>query len=226
VVEVGAPPAQCTINGVESLELLAQIPDPNNPINLTVRVPAGGKLAERLRKSVAKDLLILAGLLFIEKDDNGKSSPIISPSIICKAVDEQYLNEVVVVGRFSSKSRQTDKTTVRPLAQSRAVRKGDEWEELTDWFPIRGYGSNNGGKSIMDRLHAADKGALAEVCGSLSQMTSKQGDPFIEVRARKLKLHGKSKAGLSSSSNPAKGKDVVGYEQEAYMSSEPDDMPY
>ena len=170
--------------------------------------------------------MILAGLLFIEKDDNGKSSPIISPSIICKAVDEQYLNEVVVVGRFSSKSRQTDKTTVRPLAQSRAVRKGDEWEELTDWFPIRGYGSNNGGKSIMDRLHAADKGALAEVCGSLSQMTSKQGEPFIEVRARKLKLHGKSKAGLSSSSNPAKGKDVVGYEQEAYMSSEPDDMPY
>ena len=226
MVEVGAPPAQCTSNGVESLELLAQIPDPNNPVNLTVRVPAGGKLAERLQKSVAKDLLILNGLLFIEKDDKGASNPVLQPSVICKAFENQYLNEVLIVGRFSGKSRQTPKTTIRCIAQNRAVRKDGEWKKLDDWFLVRGYGSNNGGRSMMDRLNDIQKGTLAEVCGPLSQNTSQSGEPFIEVKVRRLKIHSKAKGG--SSPNPAEGKDVTGYDDDEFRApqSEPDDMPY
>ena len=77
---------------------------------------------------------------------------------------------------------------------------------------------------MMDRLNDIQKGTLAEVCGPLSQNTSQSGEPFIEVKVRRLKIHSKAKGG--SSPNPAEGKDVIGYEQEAYMSSEPDDFPF
>ena len=216
MVSVGAAPTQVTSHGVESLELLAQVPDPNDPVNLTVRVRAGSKQAELLSTKTAGDLLILSGLLFLEE-----SHPVVTPAVICTATDQQYLNEVVLVGNLSKPGRQTDQTTLRSLGQSRPIRKGDEWEEHTDWFLIRGYSNKNGGSSIKDRLNDAPKGSLVEVAGTLSQRTSKSHESYVEVKARKFRVH--KKGGGGNAPNPAAGKQVVGYEADAFTGD--DDMP-
>ena len=195
---------------------MAQVPDPNDPVNLVVRVKAGTAAAGLLATKTAGDLLILSGLLFLEE-----SQPVIKPDVICTATDEQYLNEVFVVGNLAKPGRQTEKTSLRSLGQSRAVRKGDSWEETTDWFLIRGYASNNGGSSIKDRLNDAPKGSLVEVTGTLAQRTSQNNQIFVEVKARKLRVHKRGSGGEAP--NPAAGKQVVGYEADAFTSD--DDMP-
>lgn len=217
MVSVGAAPVQATINGVESLEFIAQVPDPNDPVNLTVRVKAGSKQAELLSTKTAGDLLILSGLLFLEE-----SAPVITPSVILTATDAQYLNEVLLVGHLAKPGRMTDKTSLRTMALSRPIRKNGEWEENTDWFLIRGYASKNGGSSIRDRLNDAPKGSLVEVVGTLTQRTSKTQEAFVEVKARKFRVH--KKGGGGGAPNPAAGKEVVGYDADAFTGDD-DDMP-
>ena len=216
VVSVGAAPTATTTDGVESLELIAQVPDPNDPVNLVVRVKAGSRQAELLQTKTAGDLLILSGLLFLED-----SQPVITPQVICPATDQQYLNEVVLVGNLAKPGRETEQTVLRSLGQSRPVMKNGTWEELTDWFLIRGYASKNGGTSIKDRLNDAAKGSLVEVTGTLSQRTSKSNETYVEVKARKFRVH--KRGGNGQSPNPAAGKNVVGYEADAFTSD--DDMP-
>ena len=193
------------------------MPDPNDPVNITVRVKSGSAAAGLLSTKTAGDLLILSGLLFLEE-----SQPVIQPAVICTATDEQYLNEVFVVGNLAKPGRQTEKTSLRSLGQSRAVRKGETWEETTDWFLIRGYASSNGGSSIKDRLNDAPKGSLVEVTGTLSQRLSHNKEAYVEVKARKLRVH-KRGGGGGQAPNPAAGKQVVGYEADAFTSD--DDMP-
>lgn len=216
MVSVGAAPTPTTTGGVESLELIAQVPDPNDPVNIVVRTKAGSRQAELLATKTAGDLLILSGLLYLED-----SQPVVTPQVICTATSEQYLNEIVLVGNLAKPGRQTEKTSLRSLGQSRHVRKADGWEEATDWFLIRGFASSNGGSSIKDRLNDAPKGSLVEVAGTLAQRKSQSGESYVEIKARKLKVH---KKGKGSAPNPAEGKPgVVGYEADAF--TEDDDMP-
>ena len=160
--------------------------------------------------------MIVSGVLHLED-----SQPILTPQVICKATEDQYFNEVVIVGNLSEKVRQAEKSCSRSMGESRPVRKGDDWEEHTDWFVVRGYASANGNSSIKDRLTNAPKGSLIQVNGALSQRTSKTNEPYVEVKARSLRVH---KRGGGSVPDPAADRDSVGYDHDSFTESQVD-MP-
>ena len=217
VCTVGAAPTTINADGVETLELLAQIPDPNDPVTLKVRAKPGSKQAELLKTKNSNDRLLLYGSVHLEE-----SLPVITPQVISNATNEQFINEVTLVGNLSKPGRETDKTVVRSVAHSRPIRKGNDWEERTDWFLVRGYENSNGGNSLKDRLIAAPKGSLVEVSGTISQRTSKTKEIYVELKARKLRVHKRGGGGNGGAPNPAEGLPVVGYEPEAFTQ---DDEP-
>ena len=161
--------------------------------------------------------MIVSGVLHLED-----SQPILTPQVICKATDEQYFNEVTLVGNLSGSVRPAEKSCSRSIGESRPVRKGTEWEELTDWFVVRGYGNTDDNSSIKDRLSGAAKGSLVQVNGALSQRTSKTKEPYVEVKIRRLRVHKRGGGGVP---DPAANKSgVVGYDHDSFTESQ-EDMP-
>jgi single-stranded DNA-binding protein len=132
--------------------------------------------------------------------------------VICDAHSDQYLNEVVVVGRIGGDVRlaESGKSACRSIAVNRYRKDPDSAEpiEETDWYPIRGFGLNK------DKLERCSKGALVQVAGVFSQMTSAKDEAYCEIRARSIRVH---RAG--SGGNPAAGTTAVGYDQESFMGS-------
>lgn len=218
-LSVGAPACLVKVGNDEVLEALAQIPDPNDPVTVRLRARPGTKQADLLQQKIAGDQLIVSGTLHLEE-----SMPVITPGVICKGADEQYFNEITLVGNLAKPGRQAEKSCSRSLGESRPIRNGDSWEEQTDWFIVRGYGSNDSSNSssLRDRLNNAVKGSLVQIAGTLSQRKSKEGDTYVEVKARRIRVH--KRGGGGGAPNPAEGKAVVGYDAEDFTGQH-DDMP-
>lgn len=216
-LSVGAPACLVQVGSVEVLETIAQIPDPNDPVSVRLRARPGSKQGDLLQQKIAGDQLIVSGQLHMED-----SMPVLTPGVICKGTDDQYFNEITLVGNLAKPGRQADKSCSRSLGESRPIRQNDGWQEQTDWWIVRGYGNNDGSSSLKDRLNNAPKGSLVQIAGTLSQRKNKEGNPYVEVKARRIRVH--KRGGGGSAPNPAEGKAVVGYDAEDFTGQH-DDMP-
>lgn len=189
IASLAAEPVVTSSTGRETLESFAQTTS-SEPCSFLLRTFPGSRHATFLSSCKAGHLLIIAGDLTLQDD-----TPIIYAHALCNASPEQYLNEVVLVGRIAGESKVTasGKSASRSLAVNRFV-KG---EEITDWWKIRGYG-----EYMLERLNKATKGSLVSVTGCLEQRTSQSQQTYPEIKIRSLKLHGKSKPRTSESNAP------------------------
>lgn len=180
IASLAAEPVICDSTGRETLESFAQTTS-GDPCSFLLRTFPGSRHATFLSSCKPGHLLIIAGDLTLQDD-----TPVIYAHALCNATPEQYLNEVVLVGRIAGENKVTasGKSASRSLAVNRFV-KG---EEVTDWWKIRGYG-----EYMLERLNKAAKGTLVSVTGCLEQRVNQNKQPYPEIKIRNLKLHGKSK---------------------------------
>lgn len=214
VVALTDQPTAGSVDGRELIQVRAAVQG-SQPVDVALQAIPGSAPGDALLSKQQGSLLIVSGEICLVNDGN---TPLITTGVICDAHPDQYLNEVVVVGHVGGETRaaQSGKSASRAIAVNRYRRSPDSEEpiEETDWFRIRGFGYN------LEKLERVSVGALLQVSGSLSQMTSAKGEPYCEVRARSIRVH-RNKGG---GGNPAAGTTAAGYDQEAYMGS-PDDMP-
>lgn len=217
IITLSDTPAPATADGKDFLQAHATVRG-SEPVNILLRAHANSVAAKALAEKAAGDHLVASGELALDQPDG--DLPIITAAVLCNAVDDQYLNEVVIVGRIGSDAKEAEsgKSTRRSVAVNRYLRNDDptatEPVEITDWFPIRAYGF------VKDRLESIDKGALVEVNGCFVQMTSATGSPYCEVKARYLRVH----RGSKGAANPAAGTSAAGYDHESFQ-GQPDEMP-
>lgn len=199
-----------TANGKEILEATAQTVH-SDPVSVAVRVIAGSNVASAFATKTKDQLLIISGDLILDENQ----VPVLYTRVICDAHPDQYLNEVMIVGRIAGEAKVTEsgKSASRSLAVNRYV----DGKEITDWFKIRGFGY------WRDRLEAVPKGALVSVAGFLDQRSNRDGGTYCEVKCRALRLHSKSKSG--GTANPAQGTTAAGYSSEDF-SGESESMPF
>jgi single-stranded DNA-binding protein len=214
IVALADQPSTTTVDGRELIRARAAVQG-SQPVDVALRAIPGSASGDALLSKQQGNLLIVSGEICLVNDGN---TPLVTTGVVCDAHDDQYLNEVVVVGHVGGETRaaQSGKSASRAIAVNRYRRSpgSDEPIEETDWFRIRGFGYN------LEKLERVNVGALLQVSGSLSQMTSAKGEPYCEVRARSIRIH-RNKGG---GGNPAAGTTAAGYDQESYMGN-PDDMP-
>jgi single-stranded DNA-binding protein len=195
-------------NGKESFSAPAEIPgDP--AVRVQLWIPATASALKQLQEAKPGDRLIASGPLSLTQDGN---LPRITALVICPATPDQYLSEAVIVGRIGSDAKvaESGKSAKRSVAVNRYRRhpETDETIEETDWYPVRAFGFN------MQKLERLAKGALVQVAGTLSQMTSAKGESYPELKARAISVHKGRKGGQG---DPAKGTKASGYDSEAFM---------
>lgn len=200
-----------TASGKEILESTAQTVH-SDPASLVVRVIAGSNVASAFAAKKTDQLLIVSGDLILDENQ----SPILYARVICDAHDDQFLNEVMIVGRIAGEAKITEsgKSASRSLAVNRYV----EGKEVTDWFKVRGFGY------WRDRLENAPKGALVSVAGFLDQRSNREGGTYCEVKCRALRLHSKAKG--AAAANPAQGTTAAGYATEDFSGESAESMPF
>lgn len=214
VVVLKDDPTQHTDNGREFVTAAAEIPSSQRPIPVLVRAYGDSAAANALleRKSGAR--LLVSGDVALSKSDEAADpdrkepeQPIITATVVCPGYDDQYLCEVSIVGRVGSEPREADKSTKRSVAINRYLPNPDGGDpiEITDWYGCRAFGKTR------ERFSRVDIGALVQVSGSFSQMTSASGSPYVELKIRSLRVH-KGRG----NSNPAGGTAAVGYDQASF----------
>lgn len=209
VVALAAPPAGTQLGGKEALEAYAAT-NGRDPCNVLLQCHAGTSAAGVLATHAANDLLIVSGDLTLDASGN---TPLLYTRVICGATPEQYLNEINLVGRIAGEAKVTD--SGKSCSRSVAVNRYIGGEEQTDWYKVRAYGF------ALDKLAKAPKGALVSVSGMLEQRTNREGQPYPEIKARVIKVHGKPR-GSSSPADPSAGR-AAGYSTEDFTSPE---MPW
>jgi hypothetical protein len=208
VVALAAPPVQAVADGKEVLEAYATTTS-SEPVSLLVRVRVGSNPAKVFATKTKGDRLIVTGDLVLSDDGN---EAILYARVTCNATEEQFLNEVLVVGRLSSTAKVTE--SAKSCSRSVAVNRRVNGNDLTDWYRVRGYGYS------MEKLKEMPKGALVSVSGTLEQRTNRQGDPYLEIKARNLRVHSKPKSGPDL----AAGTTATGYSHADFTGES--DMPH
>lgn len=183
------------------------ITDDAQKIQLRAVARPGSAIANSLLAQAVGNLVILTGDITLDSEGN---LPVINLRSLCKGYPEQFLNEVSVTGRLSGSLREAEKSD----SSSLAVNRMENGEEKVDWFRIRCFGANR------ERLAEAPKGALATASGILEMRSSKDGDPFVEVKVRVLRLHAKPRG-----HDAAEGKEAVGYSNADFDGSDAPPMP-
>jgi single-stranded DNA-binding protein len=194
--------------GKESFSALAEIPgDP--AVRVQLWIPATASSLKHLQEAKTGDRLLVSGPLSLAEEGN---LPRVTALVVCPASQEQYVSEALVVGRIGSdtKTAESGKSAKRSLAVNRYRRdpETDETIEETDWYTVRAFGFN------MQKLERLNKGALVQVAGTLSQMTSAKGELYSELKARSITVHKNRKGGQP---DPAKGTKATGYDADAFM---------
>ena len=209
-VALAAAPTRSVAYGKEVWECYAETISPE-PAQLLLRVSNGTKKGTLFATKKNGDRLIISGDLILNDPTN---ATVLYGQMFCDAHDGQFVNEVIVVGRLSKEAKVSD--TQKSAARSVAVNRYNDGEELTDWFRLRGYGFS------MDKLVGAPKGSLVSAHGCLEQKANREGNPYMEIKCRSVRVHSKGKA---VAPNPAQGTSATGYDQEDFESSN-NDMPF
>lgn len=207
VVVLGGDPAPSTAYGREYLEAIAQVRG-REPVQVIVRAYANSQGAKAFLTYKAEQAIVVSGEIELEQPDG--NTPVLVTAVVAPATPEQYLNEIVIVGRIGSDPKEADsgKSSKRTVAVNRYYSESgaEKPTEVTDWWGIRAFGYTK------DRLESAGKGSLVEISGSLSQMTNAKGDPYCEIKARHVRVH----SNKGGNRDLASGTTTAGYDQESF----------
>jgi single-stranded DNA-binding protein len=195
---LGGPPSTRVIHDKETVCATASTAGAE-PLTLTLHAYPGGRVAEALAQKQQGDLLLLSGDLVLDEDGN---LPVLWARTLSPSSPEIFVNEAVIVGRLAGEAKPSP--SGKSAARSLAVNRYAAGQEVTDWFKVRGFGS------CMERLLEAPKGALVQITGVLEQRLNKEGSPYMEVKARTVRIHSK---GGGSRGNHAAGTEAAGYDQ-------------
>lgn len=205
VVVLTGPPQSILDGSREFVSAPGEIPSGQAPIRVDVRSYKDGPAAGLLTQKAAGDRILVSGDVLLLGDS---SQPVITAFVCCPATDDQYLNEVTLVGRIGSEPKPAGKSTRRSVALNRYLPnpEGGDPIEQTDWYGCRAYGATQ------ERFSRADIGSLVEVSGSFAQMTSSTNQPYCEVKVRSFRVH----KGRTGGGDQASGTAAVGYDQAAF----------
>jgi hypothetical protein len=206
LTSISAKPGLTQVDGAEMATCDTLTAD-SQKIPLLVKARPGSTVANTLLAQETGNLVILTGDLQLDGDGN---LPVLVLRSLCKGYPDQFLNEVAVTGRLSGQIREADKSD----STSIAVNRMQNGAEKVDWFRIRCFGLNR------ERLLEAPKGALATASGILEMRTSREDQPFVEVKTRVLHLHAKPRG-----HDAAEGKEAVGYANSDFDGSDAPPMP-
>lgn len=199
-LRLGASAVPTVAEGTEILEAAAQTTSPDGA-SVLLRARSGTGVSKSLAEQQAEQLVIAHGELSLDPESG---AAVLMIRELCKAYADQYLNNVVLVGRLSGNCKVAQKSVSTSLASDRYVNH----EGVTDWFRVRFFGGN------ADRIQNAAKGSLVTCSGCLESRTNKDGLPYPEIKGRSFRVIQKGGSGSSSSApNPAAGTTAAGYEQ-------------
>jgi len=209
----GSPPAQQPLakEGLEVLETICSTPG-DSPVPVVLQVRAGSAAGDLLSGSTAGQAFIASGAIGL--DETGDHAVIRAQSLV-PATPDQFLNEVVLVGRLTREptASESGKSARSTLAVSRYVQR----EEVTDWWPIRAFGYSK------DKLVETPKGSLVAVHGILDVRTNKDNKLYHELKVRTIRTFKRGGANGSGGHNPASGSTAAGYDHESFDSPMPFD---
>lgn len=206
---LAAQPVSTDIEGRDTIEAFANTIG-GDPANVLLRAVSTTTAAKLLAAKQAGDILIVCGDLSLTDEGN---TPTLKVRVVCDATKDQYLNEVTIVGRLAGDARAAE--SAKSASRSLAVNRFTNGKEATDWFTVRGFGF------AKDKLEKTVKGTLVSVTGALEQRTNRNGQPYCEIKARTIRLHGKPK---STSQHDLSGGKAAGYSHEDFLDTD-NDMP-
>lgn len=188
----------------------ARIPS-NEPITVNLFSAQETAAGQWLMDKAPGATLLVSGALSLDPDSG---VPQLYVQVACIATPEQFINELVLVGRLSGDVREAPKSISRSLAVNGFNRSTRE--PFTEWYTFRGFGG------LKERLAGATKGSLCSVAGSLQQRENRESKTYYEVTARSFQVHRKGgSSGSGNYSSAPAGKDAVGYAQSDFGA----DMP-
>lgn len=209
VVLDGSPQS---IGSAGDLQAQAHVPG-DDPITIQLRASAQRPTHQRLSELHSGHRLLVSGELGLASDGN---TPILWAHVLCDATTEQYINEVMLIGRLTGNIRDSGsgKSVCRTLVSNSFQVKGPdgEGEEISTYYQIRGFGRRR------ERLLQAPKGAALCVLGSLNALTNKTGERYCEVRVRIMRILSRT----TKATSPSEATSAVGYDTAAYTD---DPMP-
>lgn len=209
-LQLGAPATPAVFEGYEIIEAVAQTNTPN-PSPVILRVKSGSGASKRLADCAANDLIIANGDLALDPTDG---TPFVYLRTLCGSQTDQFINDVIVVGRLSGNFKIAEKSVSTSVASERYANR----ESITDWIRVRYYGG------AADRLQTVPKGSLLSCCGMLESRTNKEGKPYPEVKGRNFRVILKGKGG-SSVPNPAAGTSAAGYDHADFEQDDDNAFP-
>lgn len=210
-LRMGAPAAPTVAEGHEILEAAAQT-TATDPAPLLIRARSGSSVAKSLAEQNADDLIIANGDLYLDPDTG---MAILSALQVCRAYPDQYLNNVVLVGRLSGNFKIAEKSVSTAIAADRYVNR----EPVTDWFRVRFYGGN------AERIQSAPKGSLVTCPGCLESRTNKDGNPYPEIKGRTFRVIRKGRGSAGTAPNPAAGTTAAGYDHSDFEQDDENSFP-
>lgn len=197
-------------NGLGDVQVPATLPA-TEPTAIQLRAAKSRPTAEHLLTFKAGDRLLVSGELGLADDGN---TPILWVHVLCVATAEQYLNEVMLIGRLTGAIRDsgTGKSACRTLVTNSYVAKGPdgEGEEISTYYQIRGFGRRR------DRLLQAPKGQALCVLGTLCALTNKKGERYCEVRIRSMRVLSRGTSSSGGVQQAPAGANASGYDSAAY----------
>lgn len=218
VATLAIDPFLTVINDKEFVETRGSVNGSNVEVIFRAAATKEGP-STHLKKKKRDDLIILSGeLQLAEKNTADAGTATVNVFACSDATNEQFFNEVTIVGRFCKDYKQAEKSCARNVVVNRYRRvEGQEKpEQISDFFRVRGFGT------WKERIMKASKGSLVELNGVLVTENDKEGKPYPVVKLRKLRTFQKGSGGQS---DPAKEKAASGYEHSQFEGKDEDDMP-
>ena len=169
-------------------------------------------MASSLLQKQKDQLVLVTGELLIED----KNTTVLNLRTMNDAFDGQFINEANITGRVCKDAKAAEKSSSVNVAVNRYSVVNGASKESTDYFRVRGYGK------LKDRFEKLSKGSLIELSGMVVTMRNRDGHEYIELKARFMQVHSKSKGG-GGGGNPAPKSNAVGMDDSDFLG---DDMPF
>tara|TARA_Y100000287_G_scaffold181777_1_gene178335 strand:+ start:430 stop:1068 length:639 start_codon:yes stop_codon:yes gene_type:complete len=211
-VTLASTPTANVREGQEVVEVYSSTPS-ESPVNFLLRARSGTAMASSLLQKQKDQLVLVTGELLIED----KNTTVLNLRTMNDAFDGQFINEANITGRVCKDAKAAEKSSSVNVAVNRYSVVNGASKESTDYFRVRGYGK------LKDRFEKLSKGSLIELSGMVVTMRNREGAEYIELKARFMQVHSKSKGGVGGGGNPAPKSNAVGMDDSDFLG---DDMPF
>lgn len=207
-VTLASTPTANVREGQEVVEAYASTPS-ETPVHFLLRARSGTAVASSLLQKQKDQLVLLTGELLIED----KNITVLNLRTMNDSFRGQFINEANITGHVCQVAKAAEKSSSFNVAVNRYRVVNGASQQFTDYFRIRGFGK------LKERFEKLSKGSLVELSGMIVTMRNRDGDEYIELKARFMQVHTKKGGG----GNPAPKSNAVGMDDSDFQG---DDMPF